>query len=473
LAKFLKNGQMSLTSAQKPTLLLIDDDSIIADSLEYMLGDDYHIVRAVDRQTSFDLLDRIIDSPTLALVDLGLPPDIHTPDDGLAVIRKITKIHPSTLILVLSGQDSKKHKLLAKEAGAIDFIDKPCDIAQIKARLIKHVKGSGRTSMLRSQLTGIVGSSEPIELLRMQIIQLASSPYPLLIEGESGSGKEVAARHLHLCSSRSNQPFLTLNCAAFNAELLESQLFGHIKGAFTGATDRKKGFFEEVGTGTLLLDEVADLPLDLQAKLLRVLEDGEYYKLGETQPRYSTARVLAATNRDILAAIENGLFREDLYHRLSVLTIRIPALRERGNDKFELLDHFKQQVAGQVSTFHLDEDALKVWGEYAFLGNVRELRNIVIRLSAKYSGQVIKRKVLKLEMTGLKRNSPPSESESWIKNRLYAEGFQLDQMLKLVEKEIIDMAITEHNGNMSKVAEMLGINRTTLYGRMNRVETKD
>jgi DNA-binding NtrC family response regulator len=174
-----------------------------------------------------------------------------------------------------------------------------------------------------------------------------------------------------------------------------------------------------------------------------------------------------------LAAIENGLFREDLYHRLSVLTIRIPALRERGNDKFELLDHFKQQVAGQVSTFHLDEDALKVWGEYAFLGNVRELRNIVIRLSAKYSGQVIKRKVLKLEMTGLKRNSPPSESESWIKNRLYAEGFQLDQMLKLVEKEIIDMAITEHNGNMSKVAEMLGINRTTLYGRMNRVETKD
>lgn len=464
---------MSLESAQKPTLLLIDDDSIIADSLEYMLSDDYHIERAIDRQTSFDLLDRIEHSPALALVDLGLPPDIHTPDEGLAVIRKISQIHPSTRILVLSGQDSKKHQFQAKEAGAVDFIDKPCDIAQIKARLVKQMKASGSTSTVRSQLVGIVGSSEPIELLRMQIIQLAGSPYPLLIEGESGSGKEVAARNLHLCSPRHDQPFLTLNCAAFNGELLESQLFGHIKGAFTGATDTKKGFFEEVGTGTLLLDEVADLPLDLQAKLLRVLEDGEYYRLGETQPRYATGRVLAATNKDIFAAIEKGLFREDLYHRLSVLTLRIPALSERGDDKFELLDYFKQQVSEQVSTFHLDEDALKVWGEYTFPGNVRELRNIVIRLSAKYPGQAIKREVLKLEMTGLQRNTNVGTNESWLKTTLYADGFQLDQMLKLVEKDVIDMAMAEHDGNMSKVAEMLGINRTTLYGRMDRMEAKD
>ncbi len=464
---------MSLEGAQKPTLLLIDDDSIIADSLEYMLSDDYHIERAVDRQTSFDLLDRVVDCPTLALVDLGLPPDIHTPDEGLAVIRKISQIHPSTRILVLSGQDSRKHQFQAKEAGAVDFIDKPCDIAQIKVLLIKQMKASGSTTRVRSQLTGIVGSSEPIELLRMQIIQLAESPYPLLIKGESGSGKEVAARHLHLCSSRHTQPFLTLNCAAFTEELLESQLFGHIKGAFTGATNTKKGFFEEVGTGTLLLDEVADLPLDLQAKLLRVLEDGEYYRLGETQPKYATARVLSATNKDIFASLEKGLFREDLYHRLSVLTIRVPALRERGDDRFELLDYFKQQVSEQVSTYRLDEDALKVWSEYAFPGNVRELRNIVIRLSAKYPGQAIKREVLKLEMTGLQRNSHPATSENWLRSTLHADGFQLDQMLKLVEKDVIDMAMAEHNGNMSKVAEMLGINRTTLYGRMDRMEAKD
>ncbi|MFT6990251.1 MAG: two-component system nitrogen regulation response regulator GlnG [Paraglaciecola sp.] len=464
---------MSLTSAQKPTLLLIDDDSIIADSLEYMLGEDYHIERAVDRKTSFDLLDRVAHSPTLALVDLGLPPDIHTPDEGLVVIRKISQIHPSTRILVLSGQDSKNHQLQAKEAGAVDFIDMPCDIAQIKARLIKQMKVSGSTNMVRSQLKGMVGSSEPIELLRMQIIQLAESPYPLLIEGESGSGKEVTARHLHLCSSRHTNHFLTLNCAAFTEELLESQLFGHIKGAFTGAINTKKGFFEEVGSGTLMLDEVADLPLDLQAKLLRVLEDGEYYRLGETQPRYATARVLAATNKDIFAAIEKGLFREDLYYRLSVLTIRVPALRERGDDRFELLDYFKQQLSDRVSTFRLDEDALKVWGEYAFLGNVRELRNIIIRLSAKYPGQAIKREVLKLEMTGLRRNNQTGATENWLRKTLYADGFQLDKMLKLVEKNVVDMAMAEHNGNMSKVAQMLGVNRTTLYGRMDRKESKD
>ncbi|MFT5659227.1 MAG: DNA-binding NtrC family response regulator [Gammaproteobacteria bacterium] len=464
---------MSFKTTQKPTLLLIDDDSIIADSLEYMLSEDYSIERAIDRQSSFELLDRIEHSPALALVDLGLPPDIHTPDEGLAVIRRISQIHPTTRILVLSGQDSHQYLFQAKEAGAVDFIDKPCDIAQIKAHLIRQMKDDANIDSVRVNLVGIVGSSDAIDLLRMQIVQLAKSPYPLLIEGESGSGKEVAARNLHLSSPRKEQPFLTLNCAAFNGELLESQLFGHVKGAFTGATETKKGFFEEVGTGTLLLDEVADLPLDLQAKLLRVLENGEYYRLGETQPRYATARVLAATNKDIFSAIETGLFREDLYHRLSVLTIRVPTLRERGDDKLELLDYFKAQVGDQVATFHLDNDALKLWSDYTFPGNVRELRNIIIRLSAKYPGQAIKREVLKLEMTGLQRNTSTGTSENWLRSTLYAEGFQLDQMLKSVEKNVIDMAMDEHNGNISKVAEMLGINRTTLYGRMDRMEDKD
>jgi len=464
---------MPLESVKKPTLLVIDDDSIIADSLEYMLSDDYHIERAVDRQTSFDLLSQVKHSPTLALVDLGLPPDIHTPDEGLAVIRQISRLYPSTRIVVLSGQDSQQYKRQAIDAGAVDFIDKPCDIAQIKARLITQLKISGNEPSVRSQLVGIVGSSEPIELLKMQIIQLANSPYPLLIEGESGSGKEVVARNLHLCSDRHRQLFLTLNCAAFNGELLESQLFGHIKGAFTGATEAKKGFFEEVGNGTLLLDEVADLPLDLQAKLLRVLEDGEYYRLGETQPRYATARVLAATNKDIFNGIEEGFFREDLYHRLSVLTIRVPNLRERDNDRFELLDYFKRQVSDQVPTFQFDDAALKVWGNYAFLGNVRELRNIVIRLSAKYAGQLIKPEVLRLEMTGRQKNLNSKTKDSWLRSSLSEDGFQLDKILKSVEKELIEMAIADHNGNMSKVAEMLGINRTTLYGRMGKIERKD
>jgi len=461
---------MSLPSAKKPTLFLVDDDAIIADSLEYMLKEEYSIERASDRLSSFEVLSHMTDSPALALVDLGLPPDTHRPDEGLAVIRKISQMHPTTRVLVLSGQDNKKHIFQAKEDGAVDFIAKPCDIAEIKVRLKRQIKAGGGEDSGNGGIEGIVGSSEAIELLRMQIRQLADSPYPVLIEGESGSGKEVTARNLHICSSRKQQPFLSLNCAAFNGELLESQLFGHAKGAFTGATETKKGFFEEAASGTLLLDEVADLPLDLQAKLLRVLEDGEYYRLGETKTRHATARVLAATNKNIFDEIEKGLFREDLYHRLSVLTIRVPSLSERSDDKLELLEYFKQQVAEQIATFQLDEESVNLWRDYGFLGNVRELRNIIIRLSAKYPGQTIKVDVLKQEMSGLQRPKGDSKSENWLMQAMKEENFQLDRMLKSVEKEAIELAMKKYGGNVSKAAEMLGVNRTTLYGRMDRCE---
>ena len=464
---------MSLNSEKKPTLLLVDDDAIIADSLEYILSEEYQVERASDRPSSFALLEKMSEPPTLALVDLGLPPDTHRPDEGLAVIRKISQKHPSTRVLVLSGQDNKQHVFQAKEDGAVDFISKPCDIAEIKVRLKKQMIASGGDEANQDDIEGIVGSSEATELLRQQIRQIADSPYPVLIEGESGSGKEVTARNLHLCSSRRLEPFLTLNCAAFNGELLESQLFGHVKGAFTGATETKKGFFEEAGSGTLLLDEVADLPADLQAKLLRVLENGEYYRLGETQPRHASARVLAATNKDMLTAIQNNEFREDLFHRLSVLTVRVPSLDERNGDKRELLDYYMQQVAREVSTFKLDEDALKLWNEYTFPGNVRELRNIIIRLSAKYPGQTIKPEVLQREMSGLQRHDSDLTGADWLNEALRDPDFQLDRLLKAVEKEAIQLAMRKHHGNVSKAAEMLGINRTTLYGRMDRLEDAD
>ncbi len=461
---------MLLSNVKKPTLLLIDDDAIIGDSLEYMLKSEYQIKRASDRLTSFELLDHMQDSPALALVDLGLPPDIHRPDEGLAVIRKISQMHPSTRVLVLSGQDNKKHVFQAQEDGAVDFIAKPCDIAEIKVRLKQQIIAGGGEDDSDGDMTGMIGSSKAIELLRMQIRQLADSPYPVLIEGDSGSGKEVTARNLHLCSSRKQQPFLTLNCAAFNGELLESQLFGHAKGAFTGASETKKGFFEEAASGTLLLDEIADLPMDLQAKLLRVLENGEYYRLGETSTRHAAARVLAATNKNIFDAIQKGLFREDLYHRLSVLTIRVPSLHERNGDKLELLEYFKHRVAGQISTFRFDDNAMDCWKAYDYPGNVRELRNIIIRLSAKYPGQTIKDDVLRLEMSGLQRSVKESKNEDWLQQTMDESDFQLDKMLKSVEREAIELAMRKHQGNVSKAAAMLGINRTTLYGRMDRQE---
>ena len=464
---------MPLSSEKKPTLLLVDDDAIIADSLEYVLRDEYEIARATDRPSSFELIERMAISPTLALVDLGLPPNTHRPDEGLAIIRKLSQKHPSTRVLVLSGQDNKQHVFKAKEDGAVDFIAKPCDVAEIRMRLKQQLVAGGDNDQGQGDIEGIIGSSREIELLRMQIRQIADSPYPVLIEGESGSGKEVTARNLHRCSSRSLEPFLTLNCAAFNGELLESQLFGHLKGSFTGATETKKGFFEEAGDGTLLLDEVADLPLDLQAKLLRVLEDGEYYRLGETQPRHASARVLAATNKDIFAAIGAGQFREDLYHRLSVLTVRVPSLRERNGDSQELLFYFMQQLTAQLSAFKLDDEALKLWNNSTFPGNVRELRNIIIRLSAKYPGQTIKPEVLKREMSATQRHNGAISGDDWLREALNNAGFELDRLLKTVEKQAIDLALREHGGNVSRAADMLGINRTTLYGRMERLEDKD
>ncbi len=457
-------------SVYLPSLLLVDDDSIISESLKYVLSDEYEVSLAFDRENCIEVLGLMPSPPQIVLVDLGLPPDTHKPDEGFAVIEYICKNSPSSKVIVLSGQDQQKYVDAAKKLGAVDFVAKPCDIAELKVRLKQQVKVSGDLPHELQPLSGIVGESPAIELLRMQIKQLADSPYPVLIHGESGSGKELAAQNLHSCSQRKKHPFLTLNCAAFNDELLASQLFGHARGAFTGATENKSGFFEEAGQGTLLLDEIADLPIDLQAKLLRVLENGEYYRVGETQPRMAKARVLAASNKDLIKAIDKGQFREDLYHRLSVLTIRVPSVNEREQDKLILLRHFQQQLNQQVSGFELDEQSKQLWVAYGFPGNVRELRNIIIRLSAKYPGQTIKRSVLEQEMMPLKsRHGDLTEMDVFRKN-LKAEGFQLNEELKRIEKEYINLALQQSLNNMSKAASLLGVNRSTLYGRLDRSE---
>jgi DNA-binding NtrC family response regulator len=369
---------------------------------------------------------------------------------------------------VLSGQDQKKYVESAKKLGAVDFVAKPCDVAELKVRLKQQLETEHRKPSEQQVIQGIVGKSPAIELLRMQIKQLADSPYPVLIQGESGSGKELTAQNLHSCSKRADFPFLTLNCAAFNGELLESQLFGHAKGAFTGATESRRGFFEEAGNGTLFLDEIADLPLDLQAKLLRVLENGEFYRLGETQARTAQARVLAASNKNLLDAIDEGLFREDLFHRLSVLTIHVPSMQDRDGDKLLLLEHFQMQMDPQLTGFKLDERAQALWQAYDFPGNVRELRNIIIRLSAKYPGQTVKEAVLEQEMRVMKSRPHGGEEKEMLRDNLRKEGFQLNDELKRIEQQYIELALAENSNNMSKAAHMLGVNRSTLYGRLDR-----
>jgi transcriptional regulator with GAF, ATPase, and Fis domain len=278
---------------------------------------------------------------------------------------------------------------------------------------------------------------------------------------------------LHTLSERANRPCLTVNCAAFTAELLGAQLFGHAKGAFTGAQAAKAGFFEEANDGTLILDEIGEMPLELQAKLLRVLENGEYYRLGETKVRQSSARIVAATNRDLREEVRNGQFRADLYHRLTILTIKVPTLNERGVDRKVLLEHFQKFYANMGTLFQLDDAAEKRWMSYEFPGNVRELRNIVIRLGAKYPNQMISLKQLEDELeTDLETVNfahSTSSDEDMIVNQLNEGNFSLDNTLLEWEQRYINTALQISQGNLSQAARILGINRTTLYSKMQRL----
>ncbi|CAN0428145.1 unnamed protein product, partial [Phaeothamnion confervicola] len=277
----------------------------------------------------------------------------------------------------LSGQNDAVHARHARTLGAAEFIAKPCDPEILKRQLNKAL--AFRAAELAGEapgVEGLVGTSQGMVRLKNQISQYADSPFPVLIEGESGSGKELVAIRLHRQSARASKPYFALNCAAIAPTLVEPTLFGYVKGAFTGATTNKSGYFEDAQDGTLFLDEIGELPLELQAKLLRVLENGEYQRVGETQLRHSRARILTATNRDLRQEVRKGSFRADLYHRLSVFTLAVPPLREMGLDKRVLLDHFRAFYAEQAHAqpFDLDERALVRWQGYPFPGNVRELR---------------------------------------------------------------------------------------------------
>jgi transcriptional regulator with GAF, ATPase, and Fis domain len=273
------------------------------------------------------------------------------------------------------------------------------------------------------------------------------------------------------------RPYLALNCAAISPNLVEATVFGHAKGAFTGAVSARAGYFEDAGDGTLFLDEIGELPLELQAKLLRVLENGEYQRLGETQTRHSHARVIAATNRDLRQEVKAGRFRADLYHRLSVFTISVPPLRELGDDKRRLLANFSEFYAKQTGAapFTLDARAEQLWMDYGFPGNVRELRNIVIRLTTKYAGESVNSERLVSELdpeqgqgfSDLAAGTDLRATLESAKRQLQMQkSFSLDHTLQQIERSYVEAALALTNGNLSQAAKLLGMHRTTLYSRM-------
>ncbi len=468
-------------SAAKPLLLIVDDDPLINESLSFAFAQELDVLTSHSRMHALSLLRQLRQAPQLALIDLGLPPLPHRPDEGFALITDLLALSPEMKIIVLSGQNDEDNARHARTLGAVDFISKPCDPERL-ARLFRQAL-SFVDKIPAAAEPGLIGDSLPIQRLRLQLGQYANLAFPVLIEGESGSGKDIVASHyLHQLTERRDKPFLALNCAAISPNLLEPTLFGYAKGAFTGASTAKTGYFEDADSGALFLDEIGELPLDLQPKLLRVLENGEYQRVGETQTRISHARIIAATNRDLRQETRAGRFRTDLFHRLSVFTVAVPPLREMDNDRLLLLEHFRKTYARQthLQTFTLSPAAEALWLDYAFPGNVRELRNIVIRLTARHAGQTVSSDLLLAEFdsadlaetspteaTGLRVDDLEQSKQAARKHLQNSGRLSLDATLELWERGYIEAAIELSAGNMSQAARRLGIKRSTLYNRLD------
>ena len=474
-------------SESKPGLLIVDDDPLITDTLHFVLSHDFEVYVAESRQQVKSLLTQLPASPPLALVDLGLPPTQHKPDEGFALISDLLNYSKKIKILVLSGQNDEANARHARALGAIDFIGKPAEPEQIKSALLSALRfdqeqEEARPAAPATEMGSIVGKSFAVDKLRNQIKLYADAPFPVLIEGESGSGKELVAKSLHQWSKRQDKPYLALNCAAISPTLVEPTLFGYAKGAFTGAHQAHSGYFEDSRDGTLFLDEIGELPMELQAKLLRVLENGEFQRVGETGSRYSNARIVTATNRDLRREVREGRFRGDLYHRLSVFSVHVPPLREQSEDKLALLEHFRSHFAREVGAapFNLSADAQRLWEDYHFPGNVRELRNIVIRLTTKYAGRTVNARELEgeFDLDIVSSGSIPLPTDAhalqeYAKSHLRSmNNFNLDQIMKQWEQSYVEAALSMTHGNLSQAAKLLGVNRTTLYSRMQTYQNE-
>lgn len=452
-----------------PFLIIVDDDPLIRESLQFVLASEFRVKALDSRAAAVEWLRESGAHPDIALIDLGLPPTPSSPNEGFRLINDLLAHSPNIRILVLSGQNEESNARRARALGAIDLVPKPAP----PDKLLEILKRTLKISADEQDSRLLLGDSPPMLKLRSQIDLYAASSFPTLIEGESGSGKERVASALHQLSPRAQLPFLALNCAAISASLVEPTLFGHAKGAFTGALASKSGYFEDAGEGTLFLDEIGELPPELQPKLLRVLENGEYQRVGETQTRKSRARIVAATNRDLKTEVRAGRFRADLYHRLSVFAIAVPPLRELGQDKLKLMEHYRTQIASQHGSapFRLTADGQAAWLDYPFPGNIRELKNIVIRLLAKHSGYEIGRAELQAEFEpqaaekGLfEAAGDPAE---FARQRLLGEpSFSLDRAMAEQEQHYLDAALGLSDGNISKAARLLGLSRSTLYSRL-------
>jgi len=449
----MKTTHPAAEAPVKPRLLVVEDDVGMQKQLKWTLSG-YEILAADNREAA--LAEVREHEPGVVLLDLGLPPDVDGATEGLATLQQILEIAPLTKVIVLTGNQDRGNALEAVRLGAYDFFHKPFEAETLKLMIgralhLHALEVENRELAAARQpaaLAGLITNSEPMLRVCRTVEKVAPVNATVLLLGESGTGKEVLARALHELSPRAGKRFVAINCAAIPDTLLESELFGYEKGAFTGAAKQTIGKIEYANRGTLFLDEIGDLPLPLQSKLLRFLQERVIERLGGRGEIPVDVRVVCATHRDLAAMIADGSFREDLYYRLSEISIPIPPLRERPGDAALLAQAFLERYAREHSRRlkGISPEALAAIEAYPWPGNVRELENRIKRAVIMAEGDRLAVADLGLE--------PPASSDA---------TFDLRKIREAAERQAVSRALAHANGNMAKAAELLGVSRPTLY----------
>jgi two-component system nitrogen regulation response regulator GlnG len=470
-------------------ILVVEDDESLGRVLKKALEKEgYWVAISAEGKTALTALAE--DSFDTALVDIKLP-DM----EGLEILRHAKQVALDMPFIVMTAQSTMRNAIEAMKAGAFDYLTKPFDLDEllvVVARSLERRRVSRYMNDLKQEVkkmyepgANMIGRSPAMQSVYKIIGQVVSTPATILIEGESGTGKELVAKTIHYNSQRWNKPFIAVNCAAIPRDLLESELFGHERGSFTGALQRRIGTIELANHGTLFLDEIADLPSELQTKLLRVLQDGDYMRVGGKAPLHSDARVLAATNQDLARAVRERRFREDLYFRLKVIPIHIPPLRERRTDLPPLITYFIDKVNTDMGTriSGVSPDALKLLEGYDWPGNVRELENTLIRAAVLSSGPILTAKDFNLssQTTPEPLNYDNLSLEQIIREKL-ADYFQRTRgvnvenlyslVIERVERPLIELTLKTTRGNQIRAAQILGINRNTLRKKILDLDIK-
>jgi len=440
-----------------PVLLLIDDDAEIREQMKWALMSDYSVVEAEDRRSAIAAVKREL--PPLVVLDLGLPPAVDDSTEGFAILQDIMQINPSTKVVVVTGNTDRANALAAIAGGAYDFLEKPVQLDLLKTVLQRawHVASLEQENRaLRENISGgfeeLLGVSSAMQVVYDKIRRVAGSDVPVLIQGETGTGKELVARAIHRQSSRKDEAFVAINCGAIPETLIESELFGHEKGSFTGAHKLQKGKVEFAHQGTLFLDEIGDLAMPMQVKLLRFLQEGKIERVGGQESIGVDVRIVAATNVSLQEAMEQGKFREDLFYRLGVVELVVPPLRERGEDTLVLARAFLARYKSLNSKVNgLSQEACDAIRAYGWPGNVRQLENRMKRAVLMAKGGQLTPEDLELK---------PAEHTS--------TPHTLREARAQLEKGMIQQALALHNGNISRAAEDLGLSRQSFYDLLNK-----